>query len=99
MRATATAHRSTSARSSSTPASSSDRKPIAEALRSAKALRVYVCNVMTQPNESDRYSAQEHLSALIEHAGLIVRSEADRGSAALGEGAARLRLQRHDAAE
>ena len=47
-------------------------KPIAEALRQAKALRVYICNVMTQPNETDGYSAQEHLSALIEHAGLIV---------------------------
>ncbi len=46
-------------------------KPIAEALRQAKALRVYVCNVMTQPNESDGYSAQEHLSAIIEHAGLV----------------------------
>jgi uncharacterized cofD-like protein len=47
-------------------------KPIAEALRQAKALRVYVCNVMTQPNETDGYSAEEHLSAVIEHAGLIV---------------------------
>ncbi|HUJ14050.1 MAG TPA: gluconeogenesis factor YvcK family protein [Thermoanaerobaculia bacterium] len=47
-------------------------KPIAEAIRRAKALRVYVCNVMTQPGETDNYSAQEHLSAIIEHAGLIV---------------------------
>lgn len=47
-------------------------KPIADAIRQAKALRVYICNVMTQPNETDHYSAQEHLSALIEHAGLIV---------------------------
>jgi uncharacterized cofD-like protein len=47
-------------------------KPITEALRRAKALRVYVCNVMTQPGETDDYTAQEHLSALIEHAGLIV---------------------------
>ena len=47
-------------------------KPITEAIRSAKALRVYVCNVMTQPGETDEYSAQEHLSAIIEHAGLIV---------------------------
>ena len=46
-------------------------KPIAEALRQAKALRVYICNVMTQPNETDGYSAEEHLSALIEHAGLV----------------------------
>jgi uncharacterized cofD-like protein len=47
-------------------------KPITEAIRSAKALRVYVCNVMTQPGETDEYTAQEHLSAIIEHAGLIV---------------------------
>lgn len=47
-------------------------KPIAEAIRGANALRVYVCNVMTQPGETDEYTAQEHLSAIIEHAGLIV---------------------------
>lgn len=47
-------------------------KPIADALRQAKALRVYVCNVMTQPGETDGYSAQEHVSAIVEHAGLVV---------------------------
>ena len=46
--------------------------PIADALRQAKALRVYVCNVMTQPGESDGYTAEEHLAAIIEHAGLVV---------------------------
>lgn len=46
-------------------------KPIAEALRHAKALRVYVCNVMTQPGETERYTAEEHISAIIEHAGLV----------------------------
>ena len=46
-------------------------KPIAEGLRRAKALRVYVCNVMTQPGESEGYSAEEHLSAIIAHAGLV----------------------------
>ncbi|HKB80423.1 MAG TPA: gluconeogenesis factor YvcK family protein [Thermoanaerobaculia bacterium] len=46
-------------------------KPIAETIRRAKALRVYVCNVMTQPGETESYSAQEHLSAIIEHAGLV----------------------------
>jgi uncharacterized cofD-like protein len=46
-------------------------KPIAEALRQARALRVYVCNVMTQPGESEEYSAEEHLRAIIEHAGLV----------------------------
>jgi uncharacterized cofD-like protein len=47
-------------------------KPIADALRQVRALRVYVCNVMTQPGESDGYSAEEHLAAIIEHAGLVV---------------------------
>jgi uncharacterized cofD-like protein len=47
-------------------------KPIADALRQSRALRVYICNVMTQPGESDGYSAEEHLAAIIEHAGLVV---------------------------
>jgi uncharacterized cofD-like protein len=45
---------------------------LADALRNAKALRVYICNVMTQPNETDDYSAQDHLQAIVEHAGLVV---------------------------
>jgi len=45
---------------------------LADALRSANALRVYICNVMTQPNETDGYSAQDHLRSIIEHAGLVV---------------------------
>ncbi|MBK5259777.1 MAG: YvcK family protein [Thermoanaerobaculia bacterium] len=47
-------------------------KQIAHALRNTKALRVYICNVMTQPGETDSYTAEEHLSAIIEHAGLVV---------------------------
>lgn len=45
---------------------------IADALRNAKALRVYICNVMTQPNETDDYTAQDHLRTIIEHAGMVV---------------------------
>ena len=45
---------------------------IASTIREAKALRVYICNVMTQPGETDGYSAQDHLKAIIEHAGLVV---------------------------
>ena len=47
-------------------------KPLAEALRHARGLRVYICNVMTQPGETDGYAAEDHLSAIVEHAGLIV---------------------------
>ena len=46
-------------------------KSITETIRHAKALRVYVCNVMTQPGETEGYKAEEHLSAIIEHAGLV----------------------------
>jgi uncharacterized cofD-like protein len=45
---------------------------IADSLRASRALRVYICNVMTQPGETDGYSAEAHLSAIIEHAGLVV---------------------------
>ena len=47
-------------------------EPLAQALRSARALRVYICNVMTQPGETDGYSAEDHLQAIAEHAGLVV---------------------------
>jgi uncharacterized cofD-like protein len=45
---------------------------LADAVRASKAVRVYVCNVMTQPGETDAYSAQEHLSAILDHAGPLV---------------------------
>ena len=47
-------------------------REIGDAIRAARALRVYICNVMTQPGETDNYTAEDHLRAIIEHAGLIV---------------------------
>jgi len=47
-------------------------RELSEALRAARALRVYICNVMTQPGETDGYSAEDHLRTIIEHAGLVV---------------------------
>lgn len=38
---------------------------IAEALRTSKAIRTYICNVMTQPGESDDFSASEHVTAIL----------------------------------
>lgn len=37
---------------------------IAEALRDSKAMKAYVCNVMTQPGESDAFTASEHVTAI-----------------------------------
>lgn len=37
-----------------------------EALRKSDALKVYICNVMTQPGESDSFSASEHAGAILQ---------------------------------
>ncbi len=42
---------------------------IAAALRRTKALKVYVSNIMTQPGETTRYTASQHIQAIIEQAG------------------------------
>lgn len=42
---------------------------ITDALRSADAIRVYVCNVMTQPGETDGFTASDHVRAIEAHAG------------------------------
>jgi len=42
---------------------------IRDALAAAAGMRVYVCNVATQPGETWSFSAAEHLEALFEHIG------------------------------
>ncbi len=42
---------------------------IADALRKSKAIKIYICNVMTQPGETDGYTASMHAKAIIDHAG------------------------------
>ncbi len=42
---------------------------IPEAIRESSALKVYVCNLMTQANESLGRTAAEHIGALNDHAG------------------------------
>lgn len=42
---------------------------IADKIRQSKAIKVYICNVMTQPGETDDYTASMHVKALIEHGG------------------------------
>lgn len=40
---------------------------ITDAIVQSPALKIYVCNVMTQDGETDGYSAYDHLKAIIEH--------------------------------
>ena len=55
---------------------------IRKAVIQSKAVKIYVCNVMTQPGETDGFGAYEHVKTLIEYAGaqfldyVIVNSEA-----------------------
>jgi len=42
---------------------------LASAIRSSRALRVFVCNVATQPGETDGYDCLRHLAALEDHSG------------------------------
>ena len=41
---------------------------IAHEIAISKAKKIYVCNIMTQPGETDGYSVSDHLNALIKHA-------------------------------
>lgn len=42
---------------------------VAEAIAASPAKKIYVCNVMTQPGETDGYSAYDHVQAIEAHAG------------------------------
>ena len=42
---------------------------IAEAVRSSRAVKIFVCNVATEPGETDDYTCGDHLRALEEHIG------------------------------
>lgn len=42
---------------------------IAEALKASKAPKIYVCNVMTQPNETKGFKASDHVKAIVRHIG------------------------------
>ncbi len=45
-------------------------KEISEAVSKSSAKKIYVCNIMTQPGETDGYTVSDHLKALIRHAGV-----------------------------
>jgi uncharacterized cofD-like protein len=42
-------------------------KEITQAIAESEATKVYVCNVMTQPGETDGYSVSDHIKALLKH--------------------------------
>lgn len=40
---------------------------LAQALQRARARKVYVCNLATQPGETDNYTVADHVSAILQH--------------------------------
>lgn len=42
---------------------------ISEAIQASRALKIYVCNIMTQDGETEGMTACDHVSALLEHGG------------------------------
>ncbi|WP_274388769.1 gluconeogenesis factor YvcK family protein [Paenibacillus antri] len=42
---------------------------ITDAIRASDAAKVYICNVMTQPGETDGYSVADHVNAIAGHVG------------------------------
>lgn len=42
---------------------------VADTLRQSQAVKIYICNVMTQPGETDGYRASDHVQAILDHVG------------------------------
>lgn len=42
---------------------------VADAIRESRALKIYVCNIMTQDGETEGMTAADHVAALLEHGG------------------------------
>lgn len=45
---------------------------LAESIARTRAVKIYVCNIMTQPGETSGYTAAAHVKAIFAHAGKIV---------------------------
>lgn len=46
-------------------------KDLLDAIRNSKAIKIYVCNIMTQPGETGAFKASDHLKAFINNLGFL----------------------------
>lgn len=44
-------------------------KEISQEIANSQAKKIYVCNIMTQPGETDNYTVSNHIDAILNHAG------------------------------
>lgn len=47
-------------------------KGIVDAINASDAMKIYICNVMTQPGETDGYSVTDHVDAILNHANIAL---------------------------
>ena len=47
-------------------------KGIVEAIQRSNAVKIYVCNMMTQPGETDGYAVTDHVNAILDHAKILI---------------------------
>lgn len=62
---------------------------IAQAVRASRGLRIMICNVATQPGETDGFSCKDHLVAIEEHVGddlfdIVVVNNRQKGQLSTG---------------
>ncbi len=41
---------------------------VAESIEAAHAIKIFICNLMTQPGETDNYTARQHIETVLAHA-------------------------------
>lgn len=44
----------------------------AQAIEDSSAIKIYVCNVMTQDGETEGYTASQHIKAILDHVGRVI---------------------------
>jgi uncharacterized cofD-like protein len=57
---------------------------IVDAMRASNALKVYICNIMTQPGETDHFTAEDHLRTLFDYSPELELDYVLINSAAIG---------------
>jgi uncharacterized cofD-like protein len=58
---------------------------IVDAMRASDALKVYICNIMTQPGETDHFTAEDHLRVLFDYSPEMELDYVLVNSATIGE--------------
>ena len=76
---------------------------VAESIGASRAIKIFICNLMTQPGETDGYTARQHLEVVKSYAPEIAfdyvivndrRVSAEQAAAYAAEGAHQIGLYR-----